>query len=97
MEQVIKIELLGETFRFKSEENRKNLKEILSFLTQELHKVEEQFPPHALKTNKSAILVMTALNISKQYVELTNNHTKLLESVASRATRLGEMIDGQRA
>ncbi len=95
VEQVIKIELLGETFKFKSEENRKNLKEILSYLMQELKKVEEQFPPHALKTNKLAILVMTALNISKQYVDLTNNHSDLLETVSSRAIRLDEMIDIQ--
>lgn len=95
MEQVIKIELLGETFKFKSEENRNNLKEILSYLMDELHTVEEQFPSHALKTNKLAILVMTALNISKQYIELTNNHSVFLESVASRASKLDEMIDTQ--
>lgn len=93
MEQVIKIELLGETFKFKSDENRKNLKEILSYLMNELHKVEEQFPPHALKTNKLAIVVMTALNISKQYIELTNSHSDLLETVSSRTLKLDEMID----
>jgi len=93
VEQVIKIELLGETFKFKSEENRKNLKEILSYLMDELHKVEEEFPSHALKTNKLAILVMTALNISKQYVELTDNHSEFLESVSLRASKLDDMIE----
>jgi len=93
VEQVIKIELLGETFKFKSDQNRKNLKEILSFMMEELKNVEEQFPPHAMKTNKLAILVMTALNISKQYVELTNNHSEFLDSVSSRASKLDEMID----
>jgi len=95
VEQVIKIELLGETFRFKSEENRNNLKQILSYLTQELKKVEEQFPPHALKTNKLAIVMMTALNISKQYIELTNNHSDLVKSISSRAVKLDAMIDAQ--
>jgi cell division protein ZapA (FtsZ GTPase activity inhibitor) len=95
VEQVIKIELLGETFKFKSEQNRKNLKEILSYMMDELHKVEEQFPPYALKTNKLAILVMTALNISKQYVELTNNHSEFLDAVSSRASKLDQMIDIQ--
>ena len=93
MEQVITIELLGETFKFKSDENRKKLEEILSYLMEEVRKVEEQFPSHALKTNKLAIVVMAALNISKQFVELTNNHSDFLNSVSSRASKLGEMIE----
>ena len=93
MEQVIKIEILGETFKFKSDANRQNLKEVLRHLMTELHKVEEQFPPHALKTNKVAIMVMTALNISKQYVELANNHTDFLEIVSTRTSKLHKMIE----
>ena len=92
MEKVITIELLGETFKFKADENRKNLEEILSFLMQEVQKVEEQFPAHALKTNKLAIMVMAALNISKQFVALTNNHSDFLDSVSLRTSKLGEMI-----
>ena len=95
VEQVIKIELLGETFKFKSDASRNNLKQILSYLTQELKKVEEQFPAHALKTNKLAILVMTTLNISKQYVELMNDHKELVQSVASRTVKLDAMMDAQ--
>ena len=92
MEKVIKIEVLGETFTFKANENREKLKEILSYLMQEVQKVEEQFPPHALKTSKLAIMVMTALNISKQYMEITNKHSDFLNSVSSRTSKLGEMI-----
>jgi cell division protein ZapA (FtsZ GTPase activity inhibitor) len=95
VEQVIKIEILGETFKFKSDANRQNLKEVLRYLMTELHKVEEQFPAHALKTNKLAILVMTALNISKQYVELANSHTDFLETVTTRTSKLDKMIESQ--
>lgn len=92
MEQVIKIELLGETFKFKSEETRSNLKDILSFLIKEVRKVEDQFPAHALKTNKLAILVMTALNISKQYVELANDHSDFIDNVSSRVAKIDDMV-----
>lgn len=93
MEQIITIELLGETFKFKSDENRKNLKKILSYLMAEVQKVEEQFPSHALKTNKLAIMVLAALSISKQFVELTNNHSDFLNSVSLRTSKLGAMIN----
>ena len=92
VEQVITIELLGETFKFKADENRENLEEILTYLMQEVQKVEEQFPGHALKTNKLAIMVMAALNISKQFIELTNNHSDFMNSVSSRTSKLGEMM-----
>ena len=92
MEQIITIELLGESFKFKSDENRDNLKKILSYLTEEVQKVEGQFPSHALKTNKLAIMVLAALSISKQFVELTNNHSDFLNSVSLRTSKLGEMI-----
>ena len=92
MEQVVKIELLGETFKFKSEETRSDLKEILSHLVKELRKVESQFPDHALKTNKLAIMVMTALNISKQYVELARSHSDLKNNVSSRVSKIENMI-----
>ncbi len=92
MEQVITIKLLGETFKFKADENRKNLEEILSYLMQEVQKVEEQIPAHALKTNKLAIMVMAALNMSKQFVALTSNHSDFLNSVSSRTSKLDEMI-----
>jgi cell division protein ZapA (FtsZ GTPase activity inhibitor) len=95
VEQVIKIEILGETFKFKSDGNRQSLKEVLRYLMTELHKVEEQFPSHALKTNKLAIIVMTALNISKQYVELANSHTDFLETVSTRTSKLDEMIENR--
>ena len=93
MEQVITIELLGETFKFKADENRKNLEEILVYLEQEVRKVEKQFPAHALKTNKLAIVVMAALNISKQFVEMTNRHSDFLKSISTRTSKLGEMIE----
>jgi cell division protein ZapA (FtsZ GTPase activity inhibitor) len=93
VEQIITIEILGEAFRFKADEGDLSAEEIAQLLTDEVHKVASQFPAHALKTNKLAILVLAALNISKQYVELLNQHSRFLESVSSRANRLGDMIE----
>ncbi len=93
MEQILTIEILGEVFRFKAEEGDLNAEEIAQHLKEEVHRVEAQFPSQALKTHKLAILMLAALNISKQYIELSNHHLRFLESVSSRAARLGHMME----
>lgn len=97
MEEIVSIELMGETFRFKTDDNNLKTKEIANFLVREVQKVESQFPAHALTTNKLAILVLASLNISKQYLELADHYSDVLDSVASRAARLDSMIGMKRA
>ena len=93
MEQLITIELLGETFQFKVDEAHLNPKEIADHLTAEIKSVSEQFPKHVLKTNKMAILVSAALNITKQYFELKTNHSALIADVADRTLKLDDLLE----
>jgi cell division protein ZapA (FtsZ GTPase activity inhibitor) len=91
-EQLITIELFGEKFNFKAEEGRLKAEEIAEYLKRELENVESQLPAQTAKSNKLAMLVLVALNISKQYIELMNNHLKFVNSVSARTERLGAMI-----
>ncbi|HMA86727.1 MAG TPA: cell division protein ZapA [Desulfosalsimonadaceae bacterium] len=93
MEQLITIELLGETFQFKVDEVHLNPKEIADHLTAEIESVSGQFPKHVVKTNKMAILVSAALNITKQYFELKTNHSDLIANVADRTLKLDDLLD----
>jgi cell division protein ZapA (FtsZ GTPase activity inhibitor) len=92
VEEIVSIELMGESFRFKTDDHHLKTKEITEFFVREVEKVESQFPAHALKTNKLAIVVLASLNISKQYLELVNHYSDALNSVASRTARLDNMI-----
>ncbi len=65
-EQFITIELFGEKFNFKADEGHLKADEIAEYLKKELEKVESQLPAHTAKSNKLAVLVLVALNISKQ-------------------------------
>ncbi len=93
MEQLIKIELLGETFQFRADEGHFNPKEIADYLSAEIQAVSEQFPSHVLKTNKLAVLVSAALNITKQYFELKTNHSELIANFSDRTLRLDDLLD----
>mgnify|MGYP006302356633 CR=1 FL=1 len=94
MEQLITIEFLGETFQFKVDEVNVNPKEIADYLNDEIQAVAEQFPQHVLKTNKMAILLSAALNITKQYFELKTNHSALISNVTDRTLKLDVLLDG---
>ena len=91
-EQLITIELFGEKFNFKAAEGHLKAEEIAEYLKRELENVESQLPPQTAKSNKLAMLVLVALNISKQYIELMHNHLKFVNSVSARTERLGAMI-----
>jgi len=91
-EQLITIELFGEKFNFKADESNIKAEEITGYLLGEVEKVKTQLPAHITNSNKLAVLVLTSLNISKQYVELLHKHLKFANSVSSRTARIGAMI-----
>ncbi len=91
---IITIELLGEAFKFRAEENSTlEPSEIAAYLMEEVQRAESGFPVHSRKSNKMAIMVMAALNIAKKHIELLDDHTDFLQTVSTRAARLDRIID----
>lgn len=94
MEKIITIELLGEPFKFLVEDDSKaNPDDIAAFLMDAVQQVEVRFPDYARKTSKLAIMVLAALNITKQYFELLENHSEFLKTMSCRAARMERIID----
>jgi len=91
-DEFITIKLFGEQFNFKADESHLKAEEIEDYLMREIEKVESQFPAHTAKSNKLAALMLVALNISKQYIDLLHKHLKFANSVSSRTARIGAMI-----
>jgi cell division protein ZapA (FtsZ GTPase activity inhibitor) len=94
LENIITIELLDEQFKFKADTNSAvDPNEIARCLTEEVRRVEAGFPSYARKTNKLAIVMIAALNIAKNNIELQMRHQSLLATVASRAEKLDRLIN----
>jgi len=93
MEKIISIDLLGEEFKFRANDDDISPEIIADFLTKELKAVESGFPAHARKTNKLAIIVLAALNIARQNIELKRSRQQFVASVAGRARRIEALID----
>ncbi|MFO7839534.1 MAG: cell division protein ZapA [Desulfosalsimonadaceae bacterium] len=92
MEQLITIELLGESFQFKVHEEDINPEKIAEYLIREVEQVSQQYPEHVRKTNKLAILVSAALNITKQYFEMQSSHLDFIADVNHRTFRLDDLL-----
>ncbi|MBS3756888.1 MAG: cell division protein ZapA [Desulfobacterales bacterium] len=93
MEQIITIELLGEAFNFKvDQDSRIDAKDVTAHLVGEVNQVASRFPLHAQKTNKLAIVVLAALNIAKQYAELDMQFGEFVSAVAGRAETMDQMV-----
>ncbi len=93
LEQIITIELLGEYFKFRADEDsRMDAREVAAYLVKEVNQVASRFPLHSQKTNKLAIVVLAALNMAKEHMELQIQYDEFMQSVADRASRMDRMI-----
>ena len=93
MEKIITIDLLGEEFKFRAADDDVAPEVIADFLMKELKAVESGLPAHVKKTNKLALIVLAALNIARQNIELKKGQQQFAASVAGRANRIEQLID----
>ena len=88
MEETVTIELFGQPHTFKANSEVTKEKEVADFLVREVNRVENQQSSQSSNISKLAILMLAALNIANEHMELKRNHSKLLHDVAQRTTNL---------
>ncbi|MGD2185485.1 MAG: cell division protein ZapA [Desulfobacterales bacterium] len=93
MEQLVTIELFGKPYTFKAKSEVKKAKEVADVLTKEVSRVENQQSGDASTTSHLTTLMLAALNIAYQNVELENNHSKFLQDISERSAKLIRRID----
>ena len=98
MEQIVTIELFGQKHTFKSNSEVTKAEEVADFLIREVTRVENLQTDQSSKMSNLAILMLAALNIANEHMELKRDHSKLLEDVSSRTANLIRALDnsGQR-
>lgn len=93
MEQLVTIELFGRPFTFKAESEVKHLKEVADFLVQEVSRVEKLQSSQSKSTSKLAIMILTALNLSNDNMEMKKSHSDVLKDISERTTELIHRLD----
>ena len=96
MEQLVTIEIFGQAYTFKAESESTKAKEVADILVREIAKVESQQPGKASKAsdlNKLTIMILAALNLANDNLELRVNQTELLQGIAQRSRELISTLD----
>ena len=93
MENTVTIELFGQPYTFKANSEVTKAKEVADFLVREVARVEDQQPDQSPNISKLTILMLAALNIANEHMELKRNHSKMLREIADRTTKLIRTLD----
>ena len=93
MDEIIVIDLFGEEFRFQTDNQVENPELIAQYLKKYLKEAEELFQFKTSGKNKIAILLLTAMNITKDFHELKMQHSELGKDMKNRLSSLNEKLD----
>ncbi len=93
MEQLVTIELFGKPYTFKAKSEVKKAKEVADVLAKEVSRVESQQSGESSTASDLTTLMLAALNIAHQNVELENNHSKFMQDITERSAELIRKID----
>ena len=93
MEEIVTIELFGQTHTFKAKSEVTKAKEVADLLVKEVTRIENQQSNQSLNMSKLTILMLAALNIANENMELKRNHSKLLHDVTNRTASLIHTLD----
>lgn len=93
MEQIVTIELFGQSHTFKANEEVSQAAQVADLLAEEVARVENQQAGQVPNISKLTILMLAALNIANEHMELKRNHFNLLHEIADRSGSLIRTLD----
>ena len=93
MEKTVTIELFGQPHTFKADSEVIKEKEVADLLVKEVAQVENQQSGQSSNISNLAILMLAALNIANEHMELKRNYSKLLRDVTERTEGLNRTLD----
>jgi cell division protein ZapA (FtsZ GTPase activity inhibitor) len=93
LDEIIKIDLFGEEFRFKPDDHVKNPKKVAHYLTEYIQEAERMVPNQNSARNRMVILLLAAMNLSKDFHELKMQHAELEKDMEKKISSLINKID----
>ncbi|MBT4365693.1 MAG: cell division protein ZapA [Desulfobacterales bacterium] len=93
MEEIVTIELLGQQFSFKTDEDVSDVNEIRDLLINEVNAIEKSQPEESLTKSKVTIMTIAALNIANEYVKMKGNYTDLQKKISKRSSSIIKKLD----
>ena len=93
MEQLVTIELFGQPYTFRAQSEVSKAKEIADILVHEVAKVQSEQKKDTSAVTQTATLIIAALNIANENMELKAHYRGLLRDISERSTALIRRLD----
>ena len=93
MDEIVTIELFGEKFSFQSDGSVEDPWEVAALLKEYVHKAEDQFKYKSSNKSKLAILLVAAMDLTRELRELRKENAKLEDELNRRISSLMKKID----
>ena len=93
MDEIVKIDLFGEEFRFKPDGQVKDPDKVAQYLKNYIKEAEALFQNKTTGRNRIAILLLAAMNLSRDFYELKQQHSELESDVEQRISSLMYKVD----
>jgi len=87
------IELFGQRHTFKANSEVTKAKAVADLLVNEVCRIEDQQANQSSNMSKLTILMLAALNIANENIEMKSDHAKLLHDITDRTTNLIHTLD----
>lgn len=92
-ESVFTVDLFGQTFRFRQDASGGDPKEILEILYREVRKIENAHRGSAVYGNKMALLIMAALNVCQEVLDLRHEKEQILNDIEKNSQHVIQLLD----
>jgi len=93
VDEIFTIELFGQTHTFKADAEVAEADAVAELLVKEVCRIEDQQANQSSNMSKLTILMLAALNIANENIELKSNHARLLHDITDRTTNLIHTLD----
>jgi len=93
LEQLVTIELFGKKHTFKAESEDDKAQEVADLLTKEVSRVKGQQSGESSAASDLTTLMLAALNIAQQKLELENRYSKFMSDLSERSQKLIRQLD----
>ena len=93
MEQLVTIELFGKQHTFKAESEANKAKEVADLLAEEVSRIKDQPTGESSAASDFTTLMLAALNIAHQKLELETRYSKFTQDLSERSQRLIRQLD----
>jgi len=93
LEQLVKIELFGQPYTFRTESEMKQAQAAAEYLVKEVARVESQHEKKYAKLGQLTIMILTALNIANDNMQLKQTQLSFLDDLSKRSDQLIRRIE----